>query len=128
METVINTAEAKQKLRNGGVMSGHIDEFCRVLALRLNDEITPLGFLMAFELLINDMEKAHGRKITWGGQGEGIDTYIAGLPIGNVVRMMQKKIVKHAFPEDFANEVIDEWDAVINDAADAFKASRGGRY
>lgn len=116
METVIKTAEAKQKLSAGGVMPGHIDEFCRVLAKRLNDEITPLGFLMAFELLISDMEKATGREITWGGApGTGIQSYIAGLPIGGVVRLMQKKIVNHAFPESFANEVHAEWQAVVDD-------------
>lgn len=116
METVINTAEAKKKLAAGGVMSGHIDEFCRVLGLRLNEEITPLGFLMAFELLISDMEEANGREITWGGTpGTGISSYIAGLPIGGVVRMVQSKIVKHAFPEDFANEVISEMQGVLAD-------------
>lgn len=120
METVIKTAEAKKKLSAGGVMSGHIDEFCRVLALRLPSEVTPLGFLMAFELLLIDMEKAPGREIT--GVGEPIRSYIAGLPIGGVVRLVQNKIVKHAFPEDFANEVIAEMQGVIADmkAAGAF--------
>lgn len=113
METIIKTAEAKEKLSAGGVMPGHIDEFCRVLAIRLNDEVTPLGFLIAFELLISDMEKAPGREIT--GIGQPIPSYIAGLPIGSVVRLVQKRIVKHAFPEDFANEVLAEMEGVIAD-------------
>lgn len=117
METVIKTAEAKQKLSRGGVMPGHIDEFCRVLAIRLNDEITPLGFLMAFELLILDMERAPGREIM--GVGQPIHSYIAGLPIGGVVRLLTKKITKHAFPESFACEVIAEYEGVLQDAANA---------
>jgi hypothetical protein len=101
-------------------MSGHIDEFCRVLAIRLPEEITPLGFLMAFELLLSDMEPAQGREIT--GIGAPIQSYLAGLPIGGVVGMLRKKIVEHAFPESFAKEVMAEWGEVLNDAR---KASGG---
>lgn len=116
-EVFVDTTEVKKKLASGGVMPGHIDEFCRVLALRLPKEVSPLGFLMAFELLISDMEKAPGRTVkSYGNSGEEeISTYIAGLPIGNVVRLLQTKIVKHAFPEDFANQVKVEMDGVIAD-------------
>lgn len=117
METVINTKEAKEKLTRGGVMPGHIDEFCRVLAIRLPEEITPLGVLMSFELLITDMETAPGREIS---SREGpIQTYIAGLGIGGVVRLLRRKIVEHAFPEAFAKEVMAEWGEVLADAAKA---------
>jgi len=114
METVIHTAEVKQKLTNGGVMSGHIDEFCRVFALRLPDEVTPLGYLMAFELLIADMERATGREIP-GWNGPPIQSYIAGLPIGAVVRMVRSKIANHCLPEAFAQEVTEEWKGVLED-------------
>ncbi len=113
METVISTEEAKKKLSSGGVMPGHIDEFCRVLAIRLPEEITPLGFLMAFELLCADMERAQGREIT--GIGAPIQSYLAGLPIGGVVRMLRMKIADHAFPEAFAKEIKAEWSGVLED-------------
>lgn len=116
-ETVISTADAKKKLASGGVMSGHIDEFCRVLSIRLPSQITPLGFLMAFELLLSDMERATGREIA--GVGEPIPSYLAGLPIGGVVGMLRKKIVEHAFPESFAKEVMAEWGEVLSDARKA---------
>jgi hypothetical protein len=117
MEEVIATAEVKKKLQAGGFSSGHLDEFCRVLSLRLNDEITPLGFLMAFELLIMDMEKAPGREIR--GVGEPIPSYIAGLPIGGVCRLVMRTIVKKVFPEDFAKQIIEEWQGVLQDAGKA---------
>lgn len=113
METVIDTTEVKQKLTNGGIMSGHIDEFCRVFAIRLPHEVTPLGFLMAFELTIADMERAQSREII--GVGAPIQSYIAGLPIGGVVRMMRKKIAQHCLPEAFAAEVEAEWSGVLED-------------
>lgn len=113
METVIFTKEVKEKLSKGGIMSGHIDEFCRVFAIRLPEEITPLGYLMAFELLVSDMERAKGHEIT--GIGAPIQSYLAGLPIGAVVRMLRTKIANHCLPEAFAKEVADEWKGVLED-------------
>lgn len=113
METVISTEEAKKKLSSGGVMPGHIDEFCRVFAIRLPHEVTPLGYLMAFELLIADMERAQGREIT--GIGAPIQSYLAGLPIGGVVRLLRTKIANHCLPEAFAQEVSNEWKGVLED-------------
>ncbi len=113
METVIDTTEVKQKLAKGGVMPGHIDEFCRVFGIRLPEEITPLGYLMSFELTISDMERAPGREIT--GIGAPIQSYIAGLPIGGVVRLLRKKIAEHCLPEAFAAEVAREWSGVLED-------------
>ena len=113
METVISTEEVKEKLTKGGVMSGHIDEFCRVFAIRLPHEVTPLGYLMAFELTIADMERATGREIV--GVGAPIQSYLAGLPIGGVIRLLRKRIAEHCLPEAFAAEVAQEWAGVLED-------------
>ena len=112
MEPVLDTQEVQKKLRAGGFSSGHMDEFCRVLSLRLNPEITPLGFLLGFELLISDMEKATGHKITWGGSEPSVQTFIAGLPIGGVCRLAFALIVRKVFPEDFAALILKERDEV----------------
>jgi hypothetical protein len=114
MEQVISTEEVKSKLQRGGFSSGHVDEFCRLLASRLQSQVTPLGFLMAFELMIIDVEKGVD-----GFTGKRIESYISGLGIGGIYRLSMSSIIKKVLPEDFAQQVIEEWQGVLQDAKEA---------
>jgi hypothetical protein len=111
VEKVIDTSEVKSKLNAKPIGIYHIDEFCRLLANRLNSQVTPLGFLMAFELMKLDVEKGID-----GFTGKRIDSPIAGLGIGGVIQLTMIKIAEKVLPEDFCNDVKAEWQACLRDA------------
>lgn len=112
METVIETADVKKNLERANI-EYHVNEFCNVLAKRLPEQITPLGFLMAFELLCSDMEKGDGLFIK--GIGEPIRSRLSGMPLGPIMRMQINKIIDLAFPMDFGQEIKAEREAVLAD-------------
>jgi hypothetical protein len=112
METVIETVEVKKNLESVNI-EYHVNEFCNVLAKRLPEKITPLGFLMAFELLCSDMEKGDGLYIK--GIGEPIRSRLSGMPLGGIMRMQINKIIDKAFPMDFGQEIKAERQAVLDD-------------
>jgi hypothetical protein len=112
METVIETVEVKKNLERANI-EYHVNEFCNVLAKRLSSTITPLGFLMAFELLCSDMEKGDGLYIK--GIGEPIRSRLSGMPLGMIMRMQINKIIDLAFPMEFGQEIKSERAAVMAD-------------
>jgi hypothetical protein len=97
-------------------MGYHFGEFCRVLSLRITgDTITPLHFLLAFELLCTDMDNGNGIDIR--GVGEPIRSSISGCALGPVMRIARRAIVEHTFPKDFADQVMKEYNEVMADCA-----------
>jgi hypothetical protein len=114
METVIETAEVKQKLETINLGEYYLDEFCRVLAKRLPEQTTPLGFLMAVTLLKLDAAKGDGLYIK--GIGEPIRSRLSSIDIGFLVELRFKSIVDKVFPMDFAQELMRERQAVLDEA------------
>lgn len=113
METVIETDEIKKRLESISLGEYYLDEFCRVLAKRLNDKITPLGFLMAVSLLKMDAAKGDGVYIK--GVGSPIQSRLSSIDIGFLVELKFKDIVDKVFPMDFGQEIIKEREAVFAD-------------
>jgi hypothetical protein len=115
MEKKIDTTEVKKALRARGFSSGHLDEFCRLLADRLGESITPLGFLLVYSLLVSDVEKSPGRNVINGPGGKEQESHIGGLAIGPIFNMMMPMVVKKVFPADFAEDTLGEMKSVLNE-------------
>lgn len=117
-DMVIKTGEVKGKLQGTRMFSGHIEEFCRLLADRLNEECTPLGFLMAYNILATDLEKGDGLCITTRGQK--VRTHLSGIPLGAIYQMCLPQVAEAVLPAAFAEQVKSEWNEVL-------KAAEAGR-
>lgn len=118
MEQTIDTAAAKDKLQSISLGEYYLDEFCRVLAQRLPEQTTPLGFLMAVELLKMDAKKGDGLYIT--GIGQPIRSRLSSVDVGFFISLKLEKIVQHAFPKEFAEQIMLEYKGVLADAAGGY--------
>ena len=118
METVIDTAEVKSKLQTVRLGEYYLDEFCRVLAVRLPEKVTPLGFLMAIELLKMDAKNGDGLFIK--GIGEPIRSRLSSVDVGLFISLKLQQIAEHSFPKEFAEQIISEYKSVLADAGGGF--------
>jgi len=113
----ISMNEAKDKLRNLSQympdQEETIYEFGKYLADRLNPELLPMGFVMACELALYDLQKGVD-----GFSGQPIRSRLVGYPpmIYALLRMMIDQIAEAIFPEDFANAVKEERAAIMKKA------------
>ncbi|MBI5153087.1 MAG: hypothetical protein HZA36_01360 [Parcubacteria group bacterium] len=113
--------EAKQKLMAlgehlEGAQSTTID-FARFLASRLNSQLVPMGFVMACELALYDLQKGVD-----GFSGQPIRSSLVGYPpmIYVLLRVEIPMIAKAIFPEEFAAGV-QEFIEEMNKKMDAAK-------
>lgn len=102
----ISVAEPQQKLRELEkqlpTQQDAIYEFGRFVADRLNTEIHPLGFVMACELAIYDLQNGVD-----GFSSQPIRSQLVGYPPQTYqgMKMWIPIIAKAAFSEEFAAEV-----------------------
>lgn len=106
LEKAISTEPIKEKLKN---LEKYMPEeedtiyrFGEFLADRLNQQLNPLGFNMAAELTLYDLQRGID-----GFSGQPIRNSLVGYPpmIYFLLRMRVPDIAKAVCPEDFAMEV-----------------------
>jgi hypothetical protein len=111
----IDTTEAKQKLANfthKEVDRNHpiVSDFAKFLATRLNPRLVPIGFIMACELALYDLEKGVD-----GFTQKPITSRLVGYPpaIYRILRLEIPKIAEGVFPSEFADSVKTEWNLML---------------
>lgn len=74
----------------------------RGLAERLNSEIIPMGFVMATELYVYDVQTGQN-----GFTGEPMPAAVTGMPpvMTSIIRMVAEDVALEAYGEDFVSEV-----------------------
>lgn len=74
----------------------------RGLAKRLNPEIVPMGFVMATELYVHDVQTGKD-----GFTGEPMPSEVTGMPpmMGEIIKMSADNIASEAFGEEFHDGV-----------------------
>ena len=97
--------EAKIEAKEGAFEEPHpfLRTALRGLAQRLNPEIVPMGFLMATELYIYDINSGKD-----GFTGEPMPADVVGMPpiMNGIVRLVANNIAREAFGEEFGDAVL----------------------
>ena len=107
METALPMKEAKERLSNiREYMPGadsFLAEFASYLATRLNPQLVPMGFVMACNLVIYDIQKGSSGEIT----DNPVPHRLTGQPpmIYGILDMYIDQLADAVFPEEFAAEV-----------------------
>ena len=108
METALPMKEAKERLSNiREYMPGadsFLAEFASYLATRLNPQLVPMGFVMACNLVIYDIQKSS----SGGNHGHNpVPHRLTGQPpmIYGILDMYIDQLAEAVFPEEFATEV-----------------------
>jgi hypothetical protein len=108
IDEAISMEPVKEKLRNlREHMPDQQDEtyaFGAYLADRLNPKLVPMGFNMAAELTLYDLEKGVD-----GFSGQPINSVLVGYPsmVYDLLRTQVPQIAEAVCPEDFAKRVKD---------------------
>ncbi len=105
-EIIMSTTEAKEKLKNLSTLMPDspetVHQFGAYVADRLSPELVPMGFIMACELAIYDLQKGVD-----GFTGKPITNRLVGYPpmIYGLLRLSVPNIAATVFPAEFAAEV-----------------------
>lgn len=103
VETALSMSEAKESLKKLSEMMPNsvepVHQFGAHLASYLNPELVPMGFVMACELAIYDLQTGIN-----GFTGEPVRSRLVGLPpiVYALLRMEIVPIAEAIFPADFA--------------------------
>lgn len=104
-ETILRTAEVKAKLREPTGQE-QTDDFRKLFADRLPDEVEPLGVVLCLTLVCLDLERG-----TDGYTGKPLECSLKGWPAAatNLIAVEALKV----FPEAFGRVILRDYDGLL---------------